>query len=130
MRHRLSKCLRRVSGLRPLTPALFSVSFSAEWLLGNHSDELTPWLPLLASTHPSGQQKFWVLPCCPFDIDGSRYSRRISDEGPHASYLLHIFQVRKTEVERGRARGNKDVALICQRIELSSRIHPCLFFFL
>lgn len=30
----------------PVTP---QSRFDAEWWIGNHSDELTPWIPLLAS---------------------------------------------------------------------------------
>lgn len=46
-----------------------------DWLLGNHSDELTPWLAVMAlnsgrrraeAGHPRPATSFWVLPCCPF----------------------------------------------------------------
>nr|CAG4644043.1 EOG090X07W1 [Lepidurus arcticus] len=44
-----------------------------DWLLGNHTDELTPWLPVLAARMSiPGQHvtRFFLLPCCPFTFDG------------------------------------------------------------
>ncbi|KAF5394661.1 putative tRNA (Uracil-O(2)-)-methyltransferase [Paragonimus heterotremus] len=42
---------------------------NATWLIGNHSDELTPWLPILAAR--SGPScRIFVLPCCPFGLYG------------------------------------------------------------
>ncbi len=39
-----------------------------DWLVGNHSDELTPWIPYMASK--SGYNtSFFVLPCCFHDFD-------------------------------------------------------------
>ena len=43
-----------------------------DWLIGNHSDELTPWLPLLAR---KSSAKLFLLPCCLFDFYG-KYQRR------------------------------------------------------
>lgn len=40
------------------------------WLLGNHADELTPWLPVLA-THYSAAG-FINLPCCYYALDGTK----------------------------------------------------------
>nr|CAG4651910.1 EOG090X07W1 [Triops cancriformis] len=44
-----------------------------DWLLGNHTDELTPWVPVLAARESiPGQHvtRFFLLPCCPFTFDG------------------------------------------------------------
>lgn len=36
------------------------------WIIGNHSDELTPWIPVVARRlNASG---FFILPCCPYDF--------------------------------------------------------------
>ncbi|KAJ9476477.1 tRNA (uracil-O(2)-)-methyltransferase [Pseudozyma hubeiensis] len=40
------------------------------WLIGNHADQLTPWIPLLATHHCA--QGFINLPCCYYDLDGTR----------------------------------------------------------
>uniref|UniRef100_A0A5K3FVZ0 tRNA (uracil-O(2)-)-methyltransferase n=1 Tax=Mesocestoides corti TaxID=53468 RepID=A0A5K3FVZ0_MESCO len=39
----------------------------ATWLIGNHSDELTPWLPVLA-TRSNHHCCAFVIPCCPFSL--------------------------------------------------------------
>lgn len=36
------------------------------FLIGNHSDELTPWLPILATLSTSS---FLSIPCCPWALD-------------------------------------------------------------
>lgn len=40
------------------------------WLLGNHADELTPWIPGLATHHRCAG--FINLPCCYYALDGTR----------------------------------------------------------
>ncbi|KAL6072141.1 tRNA(Ser) Um(44) 2'-O-methyltransferase [Balamuthia mandrillaris] len=45
-----------------------------DWLLGNHSDELTPWIPLMAS-RSGWATKYFILPCCFFALEGGRYQR-------------------------------------------------------
>ncbi|KAM7538251.1 hypothetical protein Aperf_G00000075078 [Anoplocephala perfoliata] len=39
----------------------------ADWLIGNHSDELTPWLPILA-TRSNPHCRVFVIPCCLFSL--------------------------------------------------------------
>ncbi|KAK4471720.1 hypothetical protein MN116_005122 [Schistosoma mekongi] len=52
-----------------LNPEDFPGFPQANWLIGNHSDELTPWLPILAcKTGPSC--KLFILPCCPYGLFG------------------------------------------------------------
>ncbi|KAG8862936.1 tRNA(Ser) Um(44) 2'-O-methyltransferase [Tulasnella sp. 330] len=41
------------------------------FLIGNHCDELTPWLPILATLSDSS---FLSIPCCPWALD-SRFSK-------------------------------------------------------
>ena len=43
--------------------------YDTEWLIGNHSDELTPWIPVIAF-NSSPRTNFFILPCCPFDFRG------------------------------------------------------------
>ena len=38
-----------------------------DWIIGNHSDELTPWMPVLARR---SNAKLFLLPCCPFEFYG------------------------------------------------------------
>lgn len=49
------------------------------FIIGNHADELTPWVPILAiSCRASG---YLNLPCCPWEFD-KRYERSGTTEFP------------------------------------------------
>jgi tRNASer (uridine44-2'-O)-methyltransferase len=52
--------------------------YEAEWVIGNHSDELTPWIPVIAF-NSGPQTNFFILPCCPFDFRG-KFGRNGSSE--------------------------------------------------
>lgn len=86
-----------------------------DWIIGNHSDELTPWIPAIAARSQkiadfhSGpippeavRPKFFVLPCCFYDFDGRKYSfgtmRRTlavkdNGEGKYEQYLKYIARI-------------------------------------
>lgn len=38
-----------------------------DWIIGNHTDELTPWIPVIAA-RSSYQTNYFVLPCCFYDF--------------------------------------------------------------
>ena len=40
----------------------------ADWLIGNHPDELTPWIPIIAA-RSSRRTNYFIIPCCYFDFD-------------------------------------------------------------
>lgn len=61
------------------------------WLIGNHSDELTPWLPYVASMI-SYQCEFFVLPCCPWNFS-AKYSRTSASLSTYQCYLDFIESV-------------------------------------
>eukprot|EP00056_Hartaetosiga_gracilis_P020310 m.18715 g.18715 ORF g.18715 m.18715 type:complete len:682 (+) comp8351_c0_seq4:46-2091(+) len=63
-----------------------------EWLIGNHSDELTPWLPIMC-TRTSPHQRMWVLPCCPFELGGHKHKTRPMFSSQYDSYLHHIKDI-------------------------------------
>uniref|UniRef100_A0A0V0J7P0 tRNA (uracil-O(2)-)-methyltransferase n=2 Tax=Schistocephalus solidus TaxID=70667 RepID=A0A0V0J7P0_SCHSO len=54
----------------------------ATLLIGNHSDELTPWLPILATKSNSECQVF-TIPCCPFSLyqkfNDGHYNQQLKD---------------------------------------------------
>lgn len=62
---------------------------SYDWLIGNHSDELTPWIPVMA--HLSNANYF-VLPCCPFDFVG-KFQRTCQTKSQYRDYLDHICEI-------------------------------------
>merc|ERR1719402_291197 len=67
-----------------ISPSL-STTFNTDWILGNHSDELTPWVPVIAAL--SGPQtSYWVLPCCPHSFE-AKYQRRDANKSVWRDYL-------------------------------------------
>ncbi|XP_059326972.1 probable tRNA (uracil-O(2)-)-methyltransferase [Ammospiza nelsoni] len=62
-----------------------------DWLIGNHSDELTPWIPVIAA-RSSYSCCYFVLPCCFFDFHG-KYSRRQCKKTQYREYLDFVAQV-------------------------------------
>ncbi|XP_048092914.1 probable tRNA (uracil-O(2)-)-methyltransferase isoform X1 [Alosa alosa] len=63
----------------------------ADWLIGNHSDELTPWIPLIAA-RSSFSCRYFVLPCCFFDFFG-KYQRRQCKKSQYKEYIEFIAEV-------------------------------------
>nr|XP_018881064.2 probable tRNA (uracil-O(2)-)-methyltransferase isoform X1 [Gorilla gorilla gorilla] len=74
-----------------ITPNDKTLFPDVDWLIGNHSDELTPWIPVIAA-RSSYNCRFFVLPCCFFDFVG-RYSRRQSKKTQYREYLDFIKEV-------------------------------------
>lgn len=112
---------RKIWNLYPETTVLHetaidpttNVSYSKyDWLLGNHSDELTPWLPVLAAKSGFHVQ-YWVLPCCFFDFF-SKYTRSESTSSQYQDYLDYVENV-------GRVCGF-DVSIDVMRIPSTKRV--------
>ena len=84
-----------------LTPTEETEFLEYDWLLGNHSDELTPWIPVM-SLQSSVRRismnlppvRYWVLPCCPFSFF-SKF-QRTSGESRYAEYLRFVQDVGRT----------------------------------
>nr|XP_033806053.1 probable tRNA (uracil-O(2)-)-methyltransferase isoform X2 [Geotrypetes seraphini] len=74
-----------------ITPSDDYLFPEVDWLIGNHSDELTPWLPVIAA-RSSYSCCYFVLPCCFFDFYG-KYSRRQSKKTQYREYLDFITEV-------------------------------------
>lgn len=85
-----------------------------EWIIGNHSDELTPWIPIIAR-NSSNNCKFWILPCCFYQLDGkftgnpAKKSRTLEDNsqcsicsldavlgGRYRAYLDYVREIAET----------------------------------
>lgn len=93
-----------------------------DWIIGNHSDELTPWIPAIAArsqrehdsdaSNPGDEAadvgsrpanpRFFLLPCCFFDFDGRKYcfgttrrtfSVKDTGDGKYAQYLRYIERI-------------------------------------
>ncbi|KAL2779882.1 putative tRNA (uracil-O(2)-)-methyltransferase isoform 3, partial [Daubentonia madagascariensis] len=74
-----------------ITPNNKTLFPDVDWLIGNHSDELTPWIPVIAA-RSSYNCRFFVLPCCFFDFIG-KYHRRQSKKTQYREYLDFIKEV-------------------------------------
>ena len=73
---------------RPIDP--FNEEFSkVEWIIGNHADELTPWVPIWASKY---QCKFVSIPCCPHLLSGAKFTKKFKDLGRYESYCQFLIQ--------------------------------------
>ncbi|KAM6949188.1 putative tRNA (uracil-O(2)-)-methyltransferase [Aplochiton taeniatus] len=67
---------------------------STDWLIGNHSDELTPWVPVIAA-RSSFTCRYFVLPCCFFDFN-AKYQRRQCKKSQYREYIDFIREVSTT----------------------------------
>eukprot|EP01105_Mastigella_eilhardi_P015236 TRINITY_DN346_c0_g3_i2.p1 TRINITY_DN346_c0_g3~~TRINITY_DN346_c0_g3_i2.p1 ORF type:complete len:705 (+),score=137.95 TRINITY_DN346_c0_g3_i2:50-2164(+) len=62
-----------------------TASFNVEWLIGNHADELTPWVAVIAS-RCSYYTKFINLPCCFHGLSGM-FDRSDRKLGKYKTYI-------------------------------------------
>uniref|UniRef100_A0A4W3H4Y8 tRNA (uracil-O(2)-)-methyltransferase n=1 Tax=Callorhinchus milii TaxID=7868 RepID=A0A4W3H4Y8_CALMI len=74
-----------------ITPSDSYLFPDVDWIIGNHSDELTPWIPLIAA-RSSYECRYFVLPCCFFDFYG-KYCRRQTKKTQYREYLDFIIEV-------------------------------------
>ncbi|XP_052242086.1 probable tRNA (uracil-O(2)-)-methyltransferase isoform X1 [Dreissena polymorpha] len=83
-----------------ITPSNECVFPDVDWLIGNHSDELTPWIPVMAA-RSSYNCKYFVLPCCfwdfitRFSFDKSS-SKGVDSSGKYRQYLNYIRDIGET----------------------------------
>ncbi|XP_061620526.1 probable tRNA (uracil-O(2)-)-methyltransferase isoform X1 [Phyllopteryx taeniolatus] len=74
-----------------ITPGESFLFPETDWLIGNHSDELTPWIPVMAA-RSSYSCRYFVLPCCFFDFF-AKYRRRHSQKSQYKEYIQFIGEV-------------------------------------
>ncbi|XP_067847178.1 probable tRNA (uracil-O(2)-)-methyltransferase [Heptranchias perlo] len=74
-----------------ITPSDNFLFPDVDWIIGNHSDELTPWIPVVAA-RSSYSCRYFVLPCCFFDFYG-KYCRRQTKSTQYRAYLDFITEV-------------------------------------
>ncbi|EJD53147.1 DUF1613-domain-containing protein [Auricularia subglabra TFB-10046 SS5] len=60
------------------------------FLVGNHADELTPWMPVLSALTPGSA--YFSLPCCTFTLD-TRFERDHPPDLPEAGSQLDLGQL-------------------------------------
>uniref|UniRef100_A0A0P4VVC2 tRNA (uracil-O(2)-)-methyltransferase n=1 Tax=Scylla olivacea TaxID=85551 RepID=A0A0P4VVC2_SCYOL len=78
----------KIDAIEPSDKNLFP---DYDWLIGNHSDELTPWIPVMAAK--SGcNTRFFVIPCCAHDFS-QKYRRRHAGRSQYSDYLEYVQEV-------------------------------------
>ncbi|KAM4536522.1 putative tRNA (uracil-O(2)-)-methyltransferase [Odontesthes bonariensis] len=100
---------------KAITPSESFLFPGTDWLIGNHSDELTPWIPVIAA-RSSYSCRFFVLPCCFFDFFG-KYQRRQCKKSQYKEYIDFIAEVSRvcgfnTEEDCLRIPSTKRVCLV------------------
>ncbi|KAG1667090.1 putative tRNA (uracil-O(2)-)-methyltransferase [Nymphon striatum] len=106
-------CLKEIS-IIPSDEYLFP---EYDWLIGNHSDELTPWIPVIAS-RSSFKMRYFLLPCCFYDFSG-KFQRTDSSKTQYHSYLDYIHSVGKIsgfnpKIDKMRIPSTKRICFIGQ----------------
>ncbi|KAI8641409.1 hypothetical protein BD408DRAFT_418237 [Parasitella parasitica] len=108
------KDMLRVQALYP-AKAIYP---NTEWLIGNHADELVPWIPIIAAK--SGANcKFIVIPCCFYGLDGTRslslpLSATVGKYKAYTDYVKDIALKAGFHVEQDflRIPSTKNIAII------------------
>ncbi|KAI4460872.1 hypothetical protein MML48_5g00021167 [Holotrichia oblita] len=81
-----------------LTKTIFPSSSSlfpdTDWVIGNHSDELTPWIPVIAM-RSSYKTNFFLLPCCSYEFSGVKYARINTSTSQYIDYLNYVQDICK-----------------------------------
>lgn len=78
--------------METLIPSSSTTYPDVDWIIGNHSDELTPWIPVIAA-RSSVTCKFFLLPCCAYEFTGRKYQRINASQSQYSEYLDYIKNV-------------------------------------
>ncbi|XP_061389472.1 probable tRNA (uracil-O(2)-)-methyltransferase [Musca vetustissima] len=110
-----------------IDPSTFRLPPDVDWIIGNHSDELSPWIPVLAG-RSSYRMNFFLLPCCAFEFSGRKFQRRnsaLSTYNDFCCYAEYISNHCGFETERDRLKipSTKRIAFIGRRRNYSSTNH-------
>nr|XP_026494848.1 probable tRNA (uracil-O(2)-)-methyltransferase [Vanessa tameamea] len=99
-----------------VTPSNMHIFSDVDWIIGNHSDELTPWIPVIAAQN-SYKSNFFLLPCCAYNFDGTKYQRQNSSKSQYTEYLEYVKKVCdncgfETEIDRLKIPSTKRICFI------------------
>lgn len=102
--------------VRTIVPSASSLFPEADWLIGNHSDELTPWIPVIAA-RSSYRCRFFLLPCCAYEFDGRKYQRDSAAKSQYFEYMNYVKKVSegcgfKTDMDKLRIPSTKRICLV------------------
>ena len=102
--------------VQTIIPSSKNLFPNMDWLIGNHSDELTPWIPVIAAKS-FYKCRFFLLPCCAYEFDGRKYQRETSSMSQYSNYMHYIQDVSrecgfKTCIDKLRIPSTKRICLI------------------
>lgn len=99
-----------------IVPSDRSLFPDVDWIIGNHSDELSPWIPVI-SARSSYNSRYFLLPCCAFDFNGKKFQRRSSTLSQYMDFLNYAQEISdicgfKTQIDRLKIPSTKRICLI------------------
>ncbi|XP_062542938.1 probable tRNA (uracil-O(2)-)-methyltransferase isoform X2 [Armigeres subalbatus] len=97
----------------PSDDALFP---NIDWIIGNHSDELSPWIPVIAA-RSAYHCRYFLLPCCAFEFDGNKFQRQNSGVSQYGDFLRYVGEISEvcgfeTSVDRLKIPSTKRTCLV------------------
>jgi tRNASer (uridine44-2'-O)-methyltransferase len=95
-----------------------------DWIIGNHSDELSPWVPVIAATN-SPNCNYFLLPCCAFEFSGSKYQRIDNSKSVYVSFIEYTREISDTcgyatLIDRLKIPSTKRICLVGKNRSLSA----------
>ncbi|RIA86528.1 hypothetical protein C1645_779488 [Glomus cerebriforme] len=102
---------------------------NTDWIIGNHADELVPWIPIIASKS-SPFTKLMVIPCCFYSLTGLKYTfpNQIITSGKYKAYQEYIQDIISkcgfiTEIDWLRIPSTKNVVLVGRkRVDIDNKV--------
>lgn len=107
--------------VQAIVPSDSSIFPDIDWIIGNHSDELSPWLPVI-SARSSYKSRYFLLPCCAFEFSGKKFQRRCSSVSQYMDFLNYAKEISdicgfQTHIDRLKIPSTKRICLIgCERV--------------
>ncbi|KAG5672911.1 hypothetical protein PVAND_002999 [Polypedilum vanderplanki] len=66
-----------------------------DWIIGNHSDELSPWVPVVAY-RSSYKCNYFLLPCCAYNFSGTKFERSDTSKSLYMGYIDYLNDISST----------------------------------
>ncbi|KAJ2341864.1 tRNA(Ser) Um(44) 2'-O-methyltransferase [Coemansia sp. RSA 2673] len=104
--------------LRAQTLEPYEYVADVDWIIGNHADELVPWIPVIAAR---SKAKFVVIPCCPHDFSGRKMAFPVvAGQSKYHAYSTYICELAErcgfgVEKEYLRIPSTKNLAIVGRR---------------
>lgn len=106
----------RIEAIVPSDESLYP---DTDWIIGNHSDELSPWIPVIAA-RSAPTTRYFLLPCCAFEFNGHKFQRRSAGDSQYNGFLDYVKRISEecgfeTAMDRLKIPSTKRVCLIGRR---------------